>query len=169
MESKGYHVECPNTSNTADGKACIATIEKMRKAGIKKIGISGHSQGGGASFVCAQLAEQRWGGEYPVVGVEPAHGFKLNGANITTIYPQIKSPTFQWYGTRDDLVRKSWVWRGYQLLESEKYWLGAVGAPHVPIPYTWINDSVTFFDWKLKGTDGKEFKNLANTPRWENP
>ena len=171
METQGYKVVCPRTSNTADGLACMAAIEKMTKAGMTRIGIAGHSQGGGAAFVCAQLAEAEYGGHFPVVGVEPAHGYRLTEGNIVGIYPHVKSPSFQWYGTQDRLVTKSWVWRGYQLLGGEKYWLGAVGARHIPVPYNWIDQSVTFFDWKLKGSLGgeKAFKSLTQTSDWKDP
>ena len=169
MRSKGYTVVCPETSNTADGVACMGEVDKLWNAGYRRIGISGHSQGGGAAFICSYKAQVKYNQDFPVIGVEPAHGFRLSGLRINDIYPKITSPTFQWYGTRDTLVAKGWVKRGFDLVGGEKYWLGAVGAPHVPVPSRWTNESIVFFDWKLKGGSDAAFKNLVNTPTWEKP
>ena len=177
-ERKGYEVRCPRTNHTANGESCLAEISRLKTQfpGIK-IGISGHSQGGGASFVCAAKAEKRWGGTYPIVGVQPAHGFELKpwGTHIP-LYRGLKSPSFQWNGDRDGLVPMRGlphaVKPGYDLLPGEKYLYTAVGAKHMmPLPINWISESHLFFDWKLKNDmeAKKAFLNLPNTRRWRRP
>ena len=167
---QGYKIGCPATNKTANGEACLMEISKMKSQwpGIR-LGIAGHSQGGGASFICASKAEQRWGEKFPILGIEPAHGFKYGGSFLTA-YKGIQSPSFQWYGTLDTLVSKSWVKYGYSILPAgDKYIYGAVGARHIQLPFRWMNESVHFFDWKLKDSkDAKQkFLSLPTFRHWE--
>ena len=168
MRRQGYEVRCPESRNTGSGTECLGEIDKLWAQGYRKIGVAGHSQGGGGSFACAYRAEQKYKAEFPVIGVQPAHGMNLVGG-VRRIYPQIKSPSFQWHGSRDNLVSKQWVGSGYNALAAEKYWLEAVGARHVPVPTQWINESIVFFDWKLKGESEEAFKKLVNKPTWGKP
>lgn len=168
MKRQGYEVECPESRNTGNGRECLQEIDKLWARGYRHIGVAGHSQGGGGSFACAYRAERKYNAEFPVIGVEPAHGMNLVGG-VQRVYPQIKSPSFQWHGSRDTIVSKRWVSTGYRALEAEKYWLEATGARHIPTPTTWINESIVFFDWKLKGESDAAFKGLVNKRTWSNP
>jgi dienelactone hydrolase len=164
FKSEGYEVSCPESSNTGSGEDCLNAIEGMK---AKSIGIIGHSQGGGGAFMCAARAEKKFPGKtFAVIGVQPAHG--MRAISWEKYYKEMKSPSFQFWGTRDTLVSKDWVYRGYNKLTAEKYILSAVGAPHV-IPTDWIKESSVFFDWKVKGDSSAKdkFLNLANTRRWD--
>ncbi len=167
ISKMGYEVKCPESENTGSGKECLEEVDDLVKDGISKIGIIGHSQGGGGAFVCAARAEKKYPSvKFAVIGVEPAHGYKFR--DWKPFYRDLKSPSFQWWGTKDTLVTKSWTERGYKLLTGEKYLYSAVGARHVPVPSRWIRDSIIFFDWKLKGSKTEQdFKSLPNSPQWE--
>lgn len=174
MASHGFLATCYESTNTGSGKPCMdaLTAAYMRYPDLAddKIGSTGHSQGGGAAITCVYLAEMRWGTmrKYTGHAMEPAHG--MNRSGYMSEYPKIKSPIFMFSGSRDTIVSSSWVRQGYAPLTCEKIWYEATGAPHVPVPTSWTQESaVAWFRWKLLDDEaaGTYFKMLPSTDRWD--
>jgi hypothetical protein len=123
-----------------------------------KIGSTGHSQGGQASFVVLAKAEKKYGDKYIYAGLamEPASGF---GSQPTpawaTYYGQIKSPMFMFSGLgTDGLVSQAWVQSAYNAMAKteESYFWTANGATHVPVPNDLTMEvAIPWFRWKLLG------------------
>ena len=179
LASWGFLTTCYDNANTGAGTQGIEALDTAIKAfpdlADKKIGSTGHSQGGQASFIVLQFAEEKWGADYTYAGLamEPASGFGTQpaGGSWQSIYAKIKSPMFAFSGTADMLVPQAWVSQGYTALDDgiEAYHWSAVGATHIPVPdAATIEVSVPWFRWKLLG-DKKAceyFKMMPDTDRW---
>ncbi|MET0341204.1 MAG: hypothetical protein ABW252_09385 [Polyangiales bacterium] len=196
LASHGFLTVCYENTNTGAGQMGIDAIETAMRLYPdlydNKIGSTGHSQGGQASLVTLQLAEQKWGSSFTFAGLamEPASGFgqQPRGQSWRQSYGKIKSPSFLFSGdsalgfanstllgqsTGDGLVAISWVDEGYNALSRgiEAYHWVAKGASHIPTPQVETNDvAPAWFHWKLLGNNAacQYFKNLPNTGRWIN-
>jgi hypothetical protein len=158
LASHGFLVACYETPNTGDGTRCeqaIATAFAAHPelADDSKIGVSGHVQGGGSAFLCVLRAEQRWASATVAGhGIQPEHGYGGMGPDWQERYGQIRAPMFMFHGT--EAGSSTIVRQGLELLDPsiETYWYAAVGAPYIPIPAAWINESaVAWFRWQLLG------------------
>jgi hypothetical protein len=175
----GFFAVCFENTNTGAGTQGITAIDTAFKEYPdlvdKRIGSTGHSQGGQASFIVLQFAEAKWGDTYTYAGlaIEPASGFGSQpaGGSWQSIYAKIKSPMSMFSGTSDALVSQSWVMQGFSALADsvEAYHYSAVGATHVPVPNSETQAmAIPWFRWKLLG-DAKAceaFKALPATAQW---
>jgi hypothetical protein len=178
LASHGFLTTCYEDTNTGAGTQCIDAVEEAfdRYPNIadNKLGFTGHSQGGGAAFICTYRAEQQWGTSMTIAGhaIEPASGFGDAPYNWSTMYSQITSPMFMFNGSLDTLVFASYVKQAFSALNKdvEAYWYRANGAMHIPIPTSWSKESTTvWFRWKLLGDTNacQYFKAMPNTSDWD--
>jgi dienelactone hydrolase len=177
LASHGFLATCYEDPNTGQGTQCITALEtatqKHPELADDKIGSTGHSQGGGAAFVCLQRAEDKWGSAKIYAGhaMEPASGFGDSPADYASVYAKIKSPMFMFNGSSDTLVSSSWVGQAFTAMadSTESYWYEATGASHIPIPTKWTQEStVAWFRWKLLGdkTACEYFKKMPDGNDW---
>jgi hypothetical protein len=178
--SHGFIAVCYENTNTGAGTQGImaydAAMKDLPDLFVKKLGSTGHSQGGQAAFVVLQLAEAKYGlEEFTMAGLamEPASGFgtQPSGGSWQSVYAKIKSPMFAFSGTADMLVSQGWVQQGYDALADtiEAYHWSAVGATHIPVPNdATMNVSIAWWRWKLLGdTKACEwFKKLPDGDKW---
>ena len=172
MASHGFVVACPLSRFTGSGKDCVKAIDKLMEHPLTNksiIGIAGHSQGGGGTHACHELAER----EHPnrlitSFGLQPAHG--LLNLDYRKDYAKIKGPVGMVSGTDDWIVPNSWVERGYNAVRSPKRWYEIQGISHE----SWFDSpartmgasSLSWFRWQLLG-DGvsrDHFNYLPSTP-----
>jgi hypothetical protein len=163
LASHGFLAACYEDTNTGAGTQGIEAIDTAFRTFPdlvdRKIGSTGHSQGGQASFTVLALAEEKYGASYTYAGlaIEPASGFGTQpfGRTWQSMYRSIKSPTFMWSGLfTDGLVSQSWVRRAYDATSAtqESYFWTASGATHIPVPNGLTQQvSVPWFRWKLLG------------------
>jgi hypothetical protein len=123
-----------------------------------RIGSTGHSQGGMASFNALAYAEKEWGDKaiYAGFAIEPASGFGANPAEgWQTLYAGIKSPMFMFSGLgTDSLVAQSWVQQAFDAMSDtvEKYFWTKSGANHITTSSPDTNEVIVpWFRWKLLG------------------
>lgn len=179
LASHGFLASCYDNPNTGAGDQGVMALEKVFELypdlADKKIGSTGHSQGGQASFIVLQKAEAKFGPDYTYCGLamEPASGFgaQPSGGTWASFYGMIKSPMFMFSGTADALVSAAWVGSAYQAMgDIEAYWWSAIGATHVPTPdaHT-MQVAVPWFRWKLLGDKKacEAFKALPDTDQWD--
>jgi pimeloyl-ACP methyl ester carboxylesterase len=160
LASHGFLTTCYESPNTGQGTQCIKALDtayrEYPELAADKIGSMGHSQGGGAAFMCVYRAEQKWGDAKQIAGLamEPANGFGDAPSDYESYYAKIRSPMFMFNGSFDVLVSASWVRQGFEALpaRTEAYWYEAKGAAHIPIPTRWTEESsAAWFRWKLQG------------------
>ncbi|MET0286662.1 MAG: hypothetical protein ABW352_19435 [Polyangiales bacterium] len=194
LASHGFLAVCYESSNTGSGQQGIDAIEtaiRLYPSSVsKKIGSTGHSQGGQAAIVTTQLAEARYGTDYTyaALAMEPASGYgnQPRGQSWQTSYRKVRSPVFMYSGLSttgfanswllgigpgDGLVGISWVEEGFRALSPsvEAYHWTAIGATHIPTPQGTQNEiQIAWFRWKLLGDrDACEYvKRLGRTSGW---
>ncbi len=178
LASHGFLASCYEDTNTGQGTQCISALETLfaeyPDLADNRIGSTGHSQGGGASFICIYRAEEKWGDSMIYAGhsMEPASGYGDSPSNWASLYGQIESPFFMFNGSSDMLVSASWVRDAFDALPdtTEAYWYEAVGASHMtPIPTSYTQESaVAWFRWKLLGDAQacEYFKAMPNSSDW---
>jgi hypothetical protein len=178
--SHGFVSCCYENANTGAGTQGVMAFDTVLKMFPdlvdKKLGSTGHSQGGQAAFTVLSLSEAKWGDSYTYAGlaIEPASGFgtQPSPGPWQTVYSKIKSPMFMFSGTADILVSAGWVQRGFDALADsvEAYNWSAVGASHIPVPNSETMEvGVPWFRWKLLGDNKacEAFKALPATNRWD--
>jgi hypothetical protein len=162
LATHGFLAACFENANTGAGDQGIQAIDSAMMTFPdlfdKKIGSTGHSQGGQASYVVLAKAEKKYGPTFIYAGLamEPASGF---GSQPTpswqTYYGQITSPMFMFSGLgTDGLVSQGWVQQAYDAMSMtvEKYFWTANGATHVPVPNDLTMEvAIPWFRWKLLG------------------
>jgi hypothetical protein len=178
--SHGFLALCYENPNTGAGQYGVDAIETaiMEYPDLvsKKIGSTGHSQGGQAAFTTLALAEEKWGLTdyiYAGLAMQPASGFgtQPSGGSWQSVYAKIKSPMFAFSGTADMLVSQGWVQQGFDALDDsiEAYHWSAIGSTHIPTPQEHTNMvGVAWWRWKLLG-DQKAcawFKALDGAGEW---
>jgi len=161
LASHGFLTLCYENTNTGAGtqgiQAYDAAIAMFPDLVDKKIGSTGHSQGGQAAFTVLQLAEAKYTGyTFAGLAMEPASGFgtQPSGGTWQQVYAKIKSPMFMFSGTADMLVSAAWVGQAYSAMnpKNEVYWWSATGATHIPTPEVPEQQvSIPWFRWKLLG------------------
>lgn len=169
--SHGFLVACYESTNTGSGNQCISAIKTLKRKYSSKvtnmIAVSGHSQGGGAAHACHYKAEKEFPNDDVIsVSHAPAHG--MNFRSYTSAYPEIDGAVVMLSGSRDSIVRHSWVRRGYTRIRSEKYWYDYQGANHFNV-YTRTQSAVVAFGtWKFAGNKDAEnyFKGLPSTSNY---
>ncbi len=182
LASHGFLTLCYENANTGAGtqgiQAYDAAIAMFPDLVDKKIGSTGHSQGGQAAFTVLQLAEAKYTGyTFAGLAMEPASGFgtQPSGGTWQQVYAKIKSPMFMFSGTADMLVSAAWVGEAYSAMnpKNEVYWWSATGATHIPTPQVPEEQvSIPWFRWKLLGDQAacKFFKampgNSMISPGW---
>jgi hypothetical protein len=180
IASHGFISACYENTNTGAGTQGVmafeAVIEKHGDMVSKRLGSTGHSQGGQAAFTVLALAEAKFGDEYTYAGLamEPASGFGTQpaGGSWQSLYAKIKSPMFMFSGTADMLVSQGWVQQGFDALNDsiEAYHWSAIGATHIPTPDPQeMEISIPWFRWKLLG-DKKAcefFKKMPEGGKWK--
>jgi len=180
LASHGFLAACYENTNTGAGTQGLMAIEAAYSMfpdiTAKKIGSTGHSQGGQASFIVLARAEEKFGlTDYVYAGLaqEPASGFgtQPGGGSWQSWYAKIKSPMFMFSGTADMLVSESWVQQGFNAMakDNETYHWSATGATHIPVPNDATNQvSIPWFRWKLLGDQAacKAFQALPGNGKW---
>jgi hypothetical protein len=161
--SHGFLTLCYEDPNTGAGAMGVTAFDTAMKAypdlAAKKLGSTGHSQGGQAAFTTLQLAEAKWGMTdyiYAGLAMEPASGFgtQPTGGSWQSVYMKIKSPMFMFSGTSDMLVPQAWVQQAFDALDKsiEAYHWSAIGATHIPTPQPeTMYIGVAWWRWKLLG------------------
>jgi hypothetical protein len=161
--SHGFLTVCYEDPNTGAGTQGVTAFDTAMKdfpdLFVKRLGSTGHSQGGQAAFTVLQLSEAKYGlTDFVMAGLamEPASGFgtQPSGGSWQSVYAKIKSPMFAFSGTADMLVSQGWVQQGYDALDDsiEAYHWSAVGATHIPTPQEpTMNISIAWWRWKLLG------------------
>jgi hypothetical protein len=179
LASHGFLTTCYENPNTGAGTQGIMAIETVIKShgemADKKIGSTGHSQGGQASFVVLSFAEDKWGDEYTYAGLamQPATMFGSQPVGgVNAVYAKINSPMFMFNGSADILVSRGWVSSAFRMLDDavEAYHWTGVGATHVPTPNSHTVEIATaWFRWKLLGDNEacKYLRALDGGARWE--
>jgi hypothetical protein len=186
LASHGFLTACYEDTNTGAGTQGIMAIDTVMKMfpdlWDKKIGSTGHSQGGQAAFIVLQLAEAKYTDGFTFAGLamEPASGFGTQPAGGTwqSLYAMIKSPMFMFSGdssggTSDGLVSITWVQQAFDALSKtdEAYHWTGVGATHIPVPNTQEQEvSIPWFRWKLLGDQAacKYFKSMTmDATKWK--
>lgn len=185
LATHGFLALCYENANTGAGDqgitAYTTAMSMYPDLFDKKIGSTGHSQGGQAAFTVLELAEAKWGVGtgyiYAGLAMEPASGFgtQPTGGSWQSVYGKIKSPMFMFSGTADMLVSAAWVGEAYAAMNksNEVYWWSATGATHIPTPQVPEQQvSIPWFRWKLLGDNAacKFFKaipgNSMISPGW---
>jgi len=176
LASHGFLTLCYESTNTGAGDQGITAFETALREypnlADLKFGSTGHSQGGQASFIVLQYAEEKWGnnGVYAGLAQEPASGYGAQplGTIWQSVYGKIKSPMFMFSGlATDGLVSQGWVQSAFDALSNstEAYFWAKSGATHIPVPNGVTQEiSIPWFRWKLLG-DRKAceaFKNIPN-------
>jgi hypothetical protein len=195
LASHGFLTACYEDPNTGAGTQGIMAIEAamMMYPDLwdKKIGSTGHSQGGQSAFVMLELAEAKYTDGFTFAGLamEPASGFGTKPTEGTwqSVYAKVKSPMFMFSGDSamgyansslagmskgDGLVGISWVQEGFDALSKtiEAYHWTAVGATHIPTPVGPEQQvSIPWFRWKLLGDTAacNFFKKMADGTKWK--
>lgn len=136
----GYFVAAYETPQSGSGKEALTAVEyAMREENTDDnlVATIGHSQGGQCSASVTYELERK----YPNILVASIHGepaYGMSRPDYTRIVPQIKSPVFVISGSRDTVVPRSWVSRGWKLLKTEdRFWYEAQGATHMN-PQAWF-------------------------------
>ena len=173
LASHGFFALCYENANTGAGTQGIMAFEAGLAAHPEladmKFGSTGHSQGGQASFIVLQFAEEKWpGNTYSGLAMQPASGFGSQpaGGSWQSIYAKIKSPMFMFSGVgTDGLVSQGWVQQAFDALAdtTEAYFWAKNGGMHIPVPNGEEQQiSVAWFRWTLLGDNEacKAFKNI---------
>jgi hypothetical protein len=176
----GFLTVCYEDPNTGAGTQGVMAFETAMKdfpdLYAKKLGSTGHSQGGQAAFTVLALTEEKFGlTDYTMAGLamEPASGFGTQpaGGSWQSLYAKIKSPMFMFSGTADMLVSQAWVQQAFDALDDsiEAYHWSAIGATHIPTPQEpTMYIGPAWWRWKLLG-DKKAcawFKALPGMGMW---
>jgi hypothetical protein len=174
MATHGFLACCYEDPNTGAGDQGVmafdAAFMKYPDLAAKKLGSTGHSQGGQAAFTVMALAEKKFTDVTAFAGLamEPASGFgtQPTGATWQQLYMQIKGPMFMFSGTpTDGLVSQAWVQQAFDALDpaEEAYFWTRAGATHIPVPNGEEQIiSIPWFRWKLLGDNEacKAFKTI---------
>jgi hypothetical protein len=178
LASHGFLAACYEDTNTGAGTQGVEALEtafmKWPDLADKRIGSTGHSQGGQAAFTVLQQAEAKFGDSYVYAGLamQPASGFGDQPAGgWQPMYAKIKSPMFMFSGTADILVSRGWVSSGFRALDDgiEAYHWSGAGSTHIPTPDAETAEiAVPWFRWKLLGDNEacKVFKALDGAGFW---
>lgn len=194
LASHGFLAACyedPNTGAGAFGLTAFDTaLEKFPDLADRKLGSTGHSQGGQAALITQQLAEAKFGdtATYAALAMEPASGYGVQpqGQTWQEAYAKIRSPVFMFSGNAgagyvdstlssmdegDGIVSIRWVQQAFDTLSDdvEAYHWTAVGAAHVPPPVVQEERiSIPWFRWKLLGdkTACEFFKTKPRESQW---
>lgn len=180
MASHGFISACYEDTNTGAGTQGVmafeAVLKKYPDMTLKRLGSTGHSQGGQAAFTVLSLAEDKFGPDFVYAGLamEPASGFgtQPSGGSWQSVYKKINSPMFMFSGTADMLVSQGWVQQAFDALDKsiEAYHWSAIGATHIPTPDPQeMEISIPWFRWKLLG-DKKAcefFKKMPEGGKWK--
>lgn len=175
LASHGFLTACYEDPSPDDGTVCMAALHTVFSEHAQlvamKIGSAGQEVGGAVALSCLDLAEHEWGAAATYAGYGAAPQFGSGSMpDWMAQLARIRSPVFVFNGSEDFLVNAQSVRSGYELLQSEKYWYEASGAPHIPIPVSWIDESaVVFFRWKLLGDQvaGDYFAAMPDSDRWD--
>jgi hypothetical protein len=181
LASHGFLTCCYENTNTGAGTqglmAYEAAYSMFPDLAAKKIGSTGHSQGGQSAFTTLARAEEKFGLTdyiYAGLAMEPASGFGTQPGmgSWQTWYAKIKSPMFMFSGTADMLVSEGWVQQGFNAMakDNETYWWSATGATHIPVPNGPEQEvSIPWFRWKLLGDKAacEAFKKMPGNGKWE--
>ncbi len=177
LATHGFLAACYESTNTGAGdqtvKAFETAISMFPELVDKRLGTTGHSQGGQGAFTGLALAEKKFGAEYVYAGLamQPASGFGSQpaGASWQSLYGGIKSPMFMFSGLGSDgLVSQSWVQSAYNATAKtqEAYFWTYNGSRHIPVPNTETQEvAIPWFRWKLLGDQAacRAFVDLPKT------
>ncbi len=156
LASHGFLVTCFENSATGAGTQCVTAVdtalEEHGELASMRVGSGGHQTGGGSALLCVAHLEEKWGSAMRVVG----HGSEPDLAGIAPswqeTYAKVASPIFIFNGSADQLVSEGATREHMDALPAgiEAYWYEGTGAPHIPVPTRWMNESmVAWFRWKL--------------------
>jgi hypothetical protein len=163
MASHGFLACCYESTNTGAGDQGVEALEtafaEYADIADMKIGSTGHSQGGQASFTVLSLAEDKWGDSaiYAGLAMQPASGFgaQPTSGSWQSLYATINSPFFMFSGLgTDGLVSQGWVQSAFDALDDsvEAYFWAKSGGTHIPVPNgEEMQISIAWFRWKLLG------------------
>jgi len=176
LASNGFVALCYENANTGAGTygmdALKTALKEYPDLIDMRIGSTGHSQGGMASFNTLSYAEKEWGDKaiYAGFAIEPASGFGTNPVEgWQTLYAAIKSPMFMFSGLgTDTLVSQGWVQQAYDAMDdaTEAYFWTKSGANHIATSSPDTNEVIVpWFRWKLLGDQEacKAFKAIPTT------
>ncbi|HEX4341463.1 MAG TPA: hypothetical protein VH062_36390 [Polyangiaceae bacterium] len=177
LATHGFLAVCNENITSGDGTECVTALDAafaMYPSLIDdKIGVAGHEQGGGATFMCVQQAEAKWGKSmsYAGLAMEPASGLGGVGGWMDA-YAMIRSPMFMFSGSLDAVTPESFVQQSFDALSDtdEAYWYSAIGATSIPVPIVPTQQvAIPWFRWKLLH-DGKAcafFKQMPDGADWD--
>jgi hypothetical protein len=161
IASHGFMVACYDNPNTGAGtqglEALKTAVEAFPDLVDKKFGSMGHSQGGQASFVVLQFAEEEFGpdAKYAGLAMQPASGFGSQPqGGWMNVYSKIKSPMLMYSGSGSDgLVSQAWVQDGFEALDDsiEAYHWAKQGGSHFMPSGDAMQLAIAWFRWKLLG------------------
>lgn len=176
LASHGFLVACYESSNTGTGTQCVTAFETALGAypelARMKAGSAGHGTGGGAALLCLNHARQRWGESLQLT----AHGSQPDLAGLPGGWPeqlaQVAAPIAIFNGSEDPIVSENTTRKLFDALDPalEAYWHEGVGAPHIPAPARWMNESmVAWFRWQLLDDTSacRHFQSLPDTADWD--
>jgi len=194
LASHGFLAACYDDPQTGAGNfgltAFEAAFEMFPELADRKLGSTGHSQGGQAALISLQLAEQKFGDTaiYAGLAMEPSSGYGVQpeGQTWQEAYAKIHSPVFMFSGNAghgyvsaalsgmdegDGIVGVRWVQEAYDALgdDVEAYHWTAVNAAHVPPPVAQEQRiSIPWFRWKLLGDKAacEFFKAMPRPSQW---
>ena len=179
LASHGFLTTCYENGNTGDGMQCLAALEavfdRFQDRTSRRVGSLGQSTGGQGALYCVHHARAAWGTDstlFALYTMAAESGFGAGGDLAwMDVYAATTSPVLTINGSDDGLVSPGWVGQGFDALgdQTEAYWYEAVGAPHIPIPVRWMNESsVAWLRWQLLG-DAKAceyFKAMPDSDDW---
>jgi predicted dienelactone hydrolase len=179
LASHGFLTACFETPSSGDGTQCMSALELVLdgfpELAARRIGSLGQSTGGQGALYCVHHASAAWGESalYAVHTMAGESGFGSGGdLSWQTVYGEMTAPVLMINGSEDVLVSASWVGRGFDALSdaTEAYWYEAVGAPHVPIPVRYMNESaVAWLRFQLLGDRRacEHFKAMPDSADWD--
>lgn len=171
MASHGYVVSSVDTRQSGSGRENYDAVLQAREidnVDRNKVCLNGHSQGGqGVASVTYKL-EQKFP-EMKIASMYSEPAFGMNNPSYTWQIPLIKSDAFVFSGSRDTVVPKSWVMRGWSRMQMKnKYWYEGIGASHLNATSWMATGGLVFCNMSLLGhEDAKSyFGNLPDSRFW---
>jgi hypothetical protein len=177
LASHGFVVACYESPLHGSGEHCMVALETVLEAYPeivdRRLGAMGHGPGALEAFLCAQLAEQRWGSSMLIAahGAEPESTVGASVGDWESRLAQVASPSFMFSGSEDWIVAPAFSLRTFEAFggDTEVVWYEGQGASHAPPPERFIHESaLPWFRWKLLGDRRacRHFKALPDTGDW---
>jgi hypothetical protein len=173
LASWGFLVSCYESPQTGSGAECVKGIETVYRnypqLADQKIGLVGHSEGGGGAIACSYLLEKKFGAQntMAVYAIEPGHG--IGRPTFLEDYKKVKSPIFVMSGAKDKVIMEWWIKLGVQNINSEALWYRVADVGHFDFQESTKGSIVAYLRWKLlSDQNGANFiAGLSTSKGWE--